>query len=127
MDTKVRSLAIILIGLQTLSLAGGQVLWKKGIDQVGGFMSAGQSIYLSLLNLATNPTFLVGSGLYVLATLLWFYLLSRFELSFIYPFVSLTLVVSLFGAWLFLGEPIGLQRWVAVGFISFGIFLLTQS
>ena len=127
MGTKVNLLALILTGLQVLAMTGGQVLWKKGIDQAGGFLLPGQSVYSSLLHLVVNPAFLTGSALYIVATLLWFYLLARFELSYIYPFLSLTLIVSLLGARFLLGEPISMQRWIAVGFISLGVFLLTQS
>jgi drug/metabolite transporter (DMT)-like permease len=120
-------LTLLLVGVQILTLVGGQILWKRGIDLAGGFMSAGQSLFTSLLRLLLNPTFLIGSGLYVVSTLLWFYLLARFDLSFIYPFLGLTFVVSLFGAALFLNETISFQRWIAVGIVGVGLFLLTRT
>ena len=122
-----KPLTIALVGIQILSLAFGQVLWKKGVDQAGGFLLPGQFLFTSLLHLLVNPTFLVGTSLYLFATLLWLYLLARFELSFIYPFFSLTFVVSFVGAWLFLGETISPQRWTAIGFVSLGIFLLLRA
>ena len=120
-------LSVILIISQIFFLVGGQILWKKSIVQVGGFMSSGQTIVSSVLRLVFNPTFLIGSFLYLLATLIWFYLLARFELSFIYPFFSLTLVVLVLGSSYFLGETISFQRWIAVVLISCGVFLITRT
>jgi drug/metabolite transporter (DMT)-like permease len=118
---------LALVILQILLTAGGQVLWKKSLEQSGGVVVNGQMLFLPLLRLVLNPVFLTGTILYGCATLLWFYLLSRFELSYIYPFLSLTFIVSFVGARLFLGETISFLRWAAVGLISLGVFLMTRS
>ena len=127
MGTKVNLLALILMGLQILAMAGGQMLWKKGIDQAGGFMLPGQPICSSLLHLVVNPIFLTGSALYIVATLLWFYLLARFEFSYIYPFTALLYPISLGGSILFLGETVPIERWIGVGFICIGVVLISRS
>ncbi len=120
-------LTFALTSAQILLTVGGQVLWKKSFSETGGFMLPGQSLIASLWHLLVNPLFLLGTVLYICATLLWFYLLSRFELSFIYPFLSLTYVASFVMAWLFLGETISVQKLAAVGLISLGILLLTKT
>ena len=117
----------VLLAAQILSLAGGQLLWKKGIDAAGGFMMPGESPLASIPRLLQSPMFLIGSGLYAVATLLWFYLLARFDLSFIYPLVSLTFVVASLGGWLFLGEPLSVQRALGIAVIAFGVTILTRS
>lgn len=119
--------ALLLIATQITLTLGGQMLWKKGISQIGEFVLSGQMILQLLIKLATNYFFLTGTIMYVMATLMWFYLLSRFEFSLIYPILSLSLVISILAARLFLGESISVQRWFAVGLISLGIFLLVRS
>jgi drug/metabolite transporter (DMT)-like permease len=90
-------------------------------------MKPGESIWVSLWNLFTNLPFLAGCAAYGFATLLWFYLLARNEFSFLYPFSSLTFVVSFIGAQFILGENISLQRWMAVGLICTGVVLVARS
>lgn len=117
----------LLIGAQVLALAGGQILWKLGIADAGGFMSAGNSIVTSLGRLLVNPLFLAGSALYVVATLLWFYLLARFELSFIYPFVSGTVIITTIAGWLIFGEAMSAQQFVGILVVAAGIVLVARS
>lgn len=117
----------LLIGLQILTLAGGQILWKRGITDAGGFMSAGESLVASLSRLIMNPIFLAGCALYAVATLLWFYLLARFELSWIYPFVSLTFVVTSVAGWLVFGEAMSPQRMIGILVVAGGIALVARS
>ena len=100
-----------LVLVQVLSLAAGQILWKVGIDQAGGFMTAGRSALDSLVELAKSPAFVIGSGLYLVATFVWFYLLARHDLGYIYPILSLTYVVTFIGGWLVLGEPLSSSGW----------------
>ena len=38
----------VLVLAEVLSLAGGQLLWKKGIDAAGGFMMPGESVLASI-------------------------------------------------------------------------------
>jgi drug/metabolite transporter (DMT)-like permease len=118
---------LILVIVQILLTVAGQVLWKRSFDQSGGFLATGQPIVASLIAIFTNFQFLLGTTLYLGATLLWFYLLSRFELSYVYPFLSLTFIVSFIGARFFLGEQISFQRWIAVSFITFGVLLMTRT
>ncbi len=87
----------------------------------------GEPLIASIWRLLQSPIFLVGSGLYAVATLLWFYLLARFDLSFIYPLVSLTFVVASLGGWLFLGEPLSAQRALGIAVIALGVTILTRS
>jgi multidrug transporter EmrE-like cation transporter len=117
----------VLVLAEVLSLAGGQLLWKKGIDAAGGFMMPGESVLASIPRLLQSPAFLIGCGLYLVAMLLWFYLLARFDLSFIYPLVSLTFVVASLGGWLFLGEPLTVQRALGIAVIALGVTIVTRS
>ncbi len=118
---------IVLLAIEILGLATGQILFKKSIDQVGGFLKDKEPIWVSLFNLFTNFTFLAGLASYAIATLLWFYILARYELSFVYPFISLTFIVTFIGARFVLGETISVQRWLAVGLVCAGVALMFRS
>jgi len=118
--------ALLVLG-QVVCLASGQVLWKWGVEHAGGFMSNGRSLTDSLIQLMLSPAFVAGTVLYALATLIYVYLLSRFDLTYIYPILSLTFVATVAGGWFLLGEPMTLQRVVAVVVIAVGVGLMARS
>lgn len=118
---------MVLVLVQVVALAGGQVFWKMGVDDAGGFMSGGRSLLDSLLTLARTPSFLLGTALYVVATIVWIYLLARHDLGYIYPFLSLTYVVTAFGGWMILGEALTVPRLAAIGLITLGVAWLAIS
>jgi hypothetical protein len=115
-------LLLILVIIQST----GQILWKLSMTEIGGFMN-GVTLWTSIGRLLTHGRFLLGCAAYIFATLLWFYLLSRFEFSYIYPLTSLLLVASLAGSRLFLGETIRPDRWIAAGVICVGILLMLRT
>ena len=59
--------------------------------------------------------------------ILWLVAMSKFELSFIYPFMSLNYVVIIIGSQLLLNESVSLSRYIAVGFIGVGLFFISRS
>lgn len=115
------------IFLFLLALIGGQLSWKLGLNQIGGFLVWGTSIFDTLGKLVTNGYFLLGCLAYALAVVLWFYLLSRYDLSYIYPFTALLYIGTLLVSRFFLGETIPIWRWVGVFFIIIGVTFLSQS
>ena len=58
---------------------------------------------------------------------LWTGLLSKFPLSFLYPFDGLNRVVMMFAASIFLKEKMTLNLWVGVGLICAGVLLVSRS
>jgi drug/metabolite transporter (DMT)-like permease len=63
----------------------------------------------------------------VASTVLWLKVLSMAELSFAYPFQSLTLVLISVGSIVFLKERIGARQWGGILLIVSGIFLVSQT
>lgn len=104
----------------------GQVLIKKGLNSLSpldfsvGFISLYLKIFLS-------PYVIFGSAVYCLAMCLWLYALSKVDISFAYPFQSLSYVLVIFTSNWFLGENIPLTRWAGVVVICFGVFLVSRS
>ena len=109
------------------ALIAGQFLWKLGVDQVGEISLTVPSLFSTILQLATNVFFVLGSIAYAAAILLWIYLLGKFDFSYIYPFTALLYVVSLIGGRLLFGESIPLMRWFAVAIICFGVVVLHRT
>ncbi|MBQ7503474.1 EamA family transporter [bacterium] len=120
-----------------LSLAG-QYLFKLGMDDPvssgyvgsmaqnfsdllhGSFMSA---LYMCGYGLALmfRPIVFAGLVAYALSAICWLSVLSKVDLSFAYPLISLGYVVILLMGWLCFGEEVTWLRWFGVILISMGI------
>jgi len=60
------------------------------------------------------------------AMLIWFYILRHFEFSVAYPLTSFSYVFGVLAAvWIF-GEAVPLTRWIGLGLIVLGTFLLLK-
>ena len=104
----------------------GQLCVKKGINLLGSIdFSAG--LFGTYLKVFSSPLVIVGSLVYIAAIFFWIYSLSKVDLSFAYPFVSLTYVLIIVSAWIFLGENISLIRWFGIAAICIGIILVSRS
>lgn len=119
-------LLILLLGL--LCESAGVVLLKKGISNIGEveFTSAaalGRVVKAG----ATSPQILLGvffEALFFLALLI---LMSKSDISFLWPLTALSFVFATFAAMLFLQERVSATRWVGVVFIMVGAAFISYS
>jgi drug/metabolite transporter (DMT)-like permease len=100
-----------------------QLLLKKGVGQV----NFAQPLWELFLSIAFNLYIFGGVFIFVLSLLLWLYLLSQFELSFLYPFGSLSYVLAALGGWFFFAENVTLCRGGGILLILMGVFLVAKS
>ncbi len=82
---------------------------------------------LSLIgSIATNPLFIGGFACYGISVLVWILALSRVPVSIAYPMLSIGYVVNAFAAWFLFGEMLSSGRWLGMGFIIVGVYLLAR-
>jgi multidrug transporter EmrE-like cation transporter len=76
-----------------------------------------------------NAAWKLAAGVTAMAVnfFLWTGLLSKFDLSYLYPFDGLNRVVLMFAASIFLKEKMTLNLWVGVTLICAGILLVSRS
>ena len=65
--------------------------------------------------------------LYVIPLGFWIYLLRFVPISWLQPIFSLTYVLTPLLALAFLGEPVPPARWIGIGVIIVGVFLVARS
>jgi drug/metabolite transporter (DMT)-like permease len=106
---------IILSLLNALLLVSGQVFWKYGM--VGQEFNTAEKIIKVLF----SPLILVGIFVYVVATVLWLYILSKADISYVYPLTSIVHIIMFFCAIFIFKEHIQLTRWVGVFLITVGV------
>ncbi|MGH2771994.1 MAG: EamA family transporter [Actinomycetota bacterium] len=103
----------------------GQLLLRAGMENVGriGGEQLREPVDLALTVLRT-PQVLFGLALFALSAVSWMIVLSRVPLSFAYPFVGLTYVLTTVFAKFVLHEHVPVMRWLALGLIITGVILV---
>jgi drug/metabolite transporter (DMT)-like permease len=120
------NIAIIYILVSVILGAVGQLLLKKGMGSMGPLGISIDGIGGLLWKIGTNPFVVSGLFIYVLGTLFWLVALSRVELSFAYPFASLSYLVMLAASWGLFHEEISLLRLIGTLVIVFGVLLISR-
>ncbi|HEV2320076.1 MAG TPA: EamA family transporter [Verrucomicrobiae bacterium] len=122
----VRLLLILLVGLVFES--AGVVLLKKGITQIGEMHGVTAAEIFRVVRLgAANPQILLGVFFEALFFLCLVILMSRSDISFLWPLTALSFVFATFAAILFLGERVSWIRWVGVILIVIGAAFISYS
>jgi drug/metabolite transporter (DMT)-like permease len=119
-------LLILLIGLVFEST--GVVLLKKGITEIGEIKrpSAAEVLRVAKAGIA-NLYILLGVFFEALFFLCLLILMSRSDISFLWPLTALSFVFATFAAILFLHEQVSSVRWAGVVFIMIGAALISYS
>lgn len=112
--------ALPLILMNVFLLTAGQILWKLGLKQVGGFNLANAA------KVIFSPLILAGLVLFVIATGLWFAVLSKADLSYAYPLQSTAYILGMLAAWLIFREVIPVTRWIGTGVILIGVYIVAM-
>lgn len=119
------SFALILTGV--LLNAGAQLLLKAGTNTLGMLTLTRENWLGTGLAVASSPHIAAGLACYVVSVGVWIVALSRVEVSVAYPMLSIGYVVNALAAWYLFGEAVTLQRWLGIGFIAVGVWLLVRS
>lgn len=115
---------VIILLLITVVLGSfGQVSMKKGLMSLGGIKLT-EILSRKLFDVVFQKYVLIGIILYSFSTLLWFVILSRAELSFVYPLIALGYVLTALLARLIFNELITPVRWFGILLILGGAALI---
>ena len=120
------TVAIGYILVSVLAGAIGQVLLKKGMSSMGPLTLSLNKLFSILWRMATNPYVIVGLFIYVGGTVFWLTALSRVDLSYAYPFASLSYVVMLAASWLLFRENISVVRLLGTLVVGVGVFIISR-
>jgi drug/metabolite transporter (DMT)-like permease len=121
------TLTIVYILISVLAGAIGQVLLKKGMGSMGPLTLTANQLGSILWHIGTNPYVIIGLAIYVSGTVFWLVTLSRVDLSYAYPFASLSYVVMLAASWLLFSENITSLRLLGTLVVCAGVFLISRS
>ena len=120
------NLAVLYILISVVIGGVGQVLLKKGMDDIGQLTLSlpWRQLGATLWRIGTNPYVFIGLVVYLGATVFWLVALSRVDLSYAYPCASLSYVILLLASWLLLKESITPVRLIGTLIICLGVFII---
>jgi multidrug transporter EmrE-like cation transporter len=107
--------------------AFAQIFLKKGMMSVEYFEFSVDNLYPVMIKSATNAYILFGLLFYVVSVVIWMLVLSRVEVSYAYPFLSIGYVITIIMGYLLFNENITLLRLAGVGLICLGVVLVSRS
>ena len=120
--------ALSLVAICIIFGAVGQILMKTGMSQTGSISDVGKLFNPStLVSIFTNVYVIGGILLYAAAAILWLGALSTLDVSLMYPLLSLAYVVAAILSLIFLKEDVTLLRWVGIGVVIAGCFMILRS
>ncbi len=103
----------------------GQLLMKKGMQIFGVFPA--KEILIRFFPIVFSPLVFLGLFAFAVSSVFWLIVLSRLDLSLVYPMVSIGYIaVALFSVF-YLGESVSLLRWAGIFVICIGVFLISRS
>jgi multidrug transporter EmrE-like cation transporter len=121
------SSAFLLLLTGVLLNAAAQLLLKAGTNRLGVITLSSGNWPSTLMQMASEGYFIAGIAFYGISVLVWILGLSRVPVSVAYPLLSLGYVVNAIAAHYLFGEAVTAQRWLGIGFIIVGVYLVARS
>jgi drug/metabolite transporter (DMT)-like permease len=107
--------------------AAAQLLLKGGTNRLGVITLTMDNWTSTLSRMVSEGYFMAGITLYAISVLVWILGLSRVPVSIAYPMLSLGYIVNAIAAHYLFGEAVTAQRWLGIGFIVVGVYLVARS
>jgi len=107
--------------------ATAQLLLKAGTNALGVITFTRDNFGEVAWRMATQQWFIAGAGCYALSLVVWIVGLSRVPVSVAYPLLSVGYVLNALAAHYLFGEALTLSRWMGIGLIVAGVFLVARS
>ncbi len=121
------NVAVAYILISVVTGAVGQILLKAGMATMGPLELTAQELASILWRIATNFYIVVGLGIYGLSLVFWLTALSRVDLSYAYPFASLSYAVMLLASWRLFGENLSFPRLLGTLIIIVGVLVISRT
>jgi drug/metabolite transporter (DMT)-like permease len=109
---------VLLITSMTLAITG-QLSFKHGLN--GLVLSPNVQTVLKAI---FTPYVFVGFMCYGISSIIWLFVLERFPLSVAYPALALSYVIIVFASFIFLKEPLTVNKVIGSWIILTGVFVL---
>ena len=107
-----------------LTNAAAQLMLKQGMTMVGPLNITAENAIIRVFQILFQPWVFAGLVVFVISMVSHLFVLTKVELSFAYPFISLAFVTVTVFAVVFFGEEINQWRILGIALICLGTFSL---
>lgn len=116
-----------LIMLGVLLNAAAQLFLKEGMRRIGHFDFVWANALPIAIQAAGNVFILAGLLCYVISVVVWLLVLSRVEVSFAYPLLSVGYIVNAVAGYYLFQENLSPTRITGILIICAGVYFVTRS
>lgn len=117
----------LFIALTLLFTVYGQLVLKWQMGSAGPLPAGGADKLLFLLRQFLNPWVFSGFVSAFIASLAWMAAMTRFDLGYAYPFMSLAFVIVMVFGVLFLGETMSLAKLAGTLLVVAGLVVIARA
>lgn len=117
---------LVTILLSVLLGSLGQVILKLGANKLGSISFAWNTLFADLFRIIKIPEILLGLVFFGSSFLLWIKVLTKSDLSYAYPMVSLGYVNVLILSYFLFHESFTTMKVVGIAFIIVGVVILNK-
>lgn len=110
-----------------LTNAAAQLMLKQGMMTLSPAVLGQPNLLLKATLIVFQPWVFVGLATFIVSMASHMFVLSKVDLSFAYPFLSLAYVAVTVLAWQLFGEDLGAYKIAGIVFICVGTMLIAQS
>ena len=107
--------------------AAAQLMLKQGMMTLSPAVLAQPNLLFKAALIVFQPWVFLGLLTFIVSMASHMFVLSRVDLSFAYPFLSLAYVAVVVLAWQLFGEDLGAYKIAGIAFICVGTVLIAQS
>jgi multidrug transporter EmrE-like cation transporter len=125
--TQPSGLSIALILFTVCTNAAAQIMLKKGMTALGGLSLSADRLFATVFQVIFQPYVFAGLCTFVVSMASHLVVLSKVQLSFAYPFLSLAYVIVAAYAYFVFGEDVGAMRIAGIAAICLGTVLISLS
>ncbi|SHI50612.1 SMR family transporter [Lutispora thermophila] len=104
----------------------GQTILKLGANKLGAISLSLRTIVKDVLHILIIPEILIGLILFGSSFLLWIKVLTKADLSYAYPMVSLGYILVALLSKLLFNEAFTFNKIIGIGMIVSGVFILNR-
>lgn len=123
MKKGIKMSVLIIVAICILFNVIGQLSLKKGMNTIGK-TSVSDLFTSKIFTMIMNPYVFFGLALYGTGSFLWLVVLSKADLNFVYPLLSVGYVVIGLLSWYFFKEPLTAVKLTGMSLVTVGVFLI---
>ncbi len=117
---------LLLIVFTVIVNTTGQFVIKTGVNKIG-HISLRENLFGTIFKALTSWIIISGFCLYFISAIIWIIILSRAELSWAFPILSLSYVITVLVSPILLNESFSAQRLIGTVVICLGVYLVSRT